>query len=129
MADARRLVLITTTNDEMEWYERLLRSLAKMDRKPIETKQTKRTSDYPNESRQRLSIRAATFCDTERIELSQADGRTAAEPIGIYPPGIALVMPGEIIQPDAIAYLKEEQRRGGELFGVHDGAVFVTKEN
>ena len=100
-----------------------------MDQKSIVTEQTKRTSAYPSESKQRLSIRAATFCDTELIELSQALGHTAAEPMGIYPPGIALVMPGEIIQPDAIAYLKEEQRCGGELFGVHDGAVFVIKEN
>lgn len=129
MADARRLVLITTPNDEAEWYERLILSLAKMELRTTKTEQTKRTSAYPKASRQRLNIRAATFCDTEFVGLAQAPGRTAAEPIGIYPPGIALVMPGEIIQPDAIAYLKEEQQCGGELFGVHDGAVFVTKEN
>lgn len=38
-------------------------------------------------------------CDTEQIPLDQASGRIAAEFVFHYPPGVALVVPGERIDP------------------------------
>ena len=75
---------------------------------------------------QRMGIREATFAKTQTLPLDEAKGRVAAEPIGIYPPGIALVMPGEVIDQRAIDYLTAQERGGGTLFGVRDGKVFVV---
>ncbi|NLI54101.1 MAG: aminotransferase class V-fold PLP-dependent enzyme [Clostridiales bacterium] len=128
MADLRRLVLITTPNDEPDWYERLLESLAALpERSPILTKSAAEEIRVAG-NRQCASIREATFAESEAIPLARADGRIATEPIGIYPPGIALVMPGETIDRRAIEYLTAEERGGGALFGVRDGRVFVMKE-
>ncbi|MEZ4627444.1 MAG: hypothetical protein R2912_04955 [Eubacteriales bacterium] len=60
-----------------------------------------------------MTIREATFSPTRTVQLAKAAGCTCAEAIGIYPPGIALVMPGEVIDQRAIDYLisREERRR------------------
>jgi len=75
-----------------------------------------------------MRIREATFAKTRTIPLEHAESRVAAEPIGIYPPGIALVMPGEVIDRRAIDYLLMQEQQGGALFGVYDGSVFVAEK-
>ncbi|MDD4311692.1 MAG: aminotransferase class V-fold PLP-dependent enzyme [Eubacteriales bacterium] len=127
MADARRLVLITTPNDEPIWYEQLLNALANLPKR-----RPRKTSIRGEEIRfaaneQKMRIREATFAKTQTIPLNSAKGRVAAEPIGIYPPGIALVMPGEVIDQRAIDYLMLQQQAGGALFGEYDGNVFVVE--
>jgi len=127
MADARRLVLITTPNDEISWYDRLLDSLSRMERRKPLSSRSVQVSTMQQHSEPRATIREATFAASESIVLKSATGRVAAEPVGIYPPGIALVMPGEVFAQDAIDYLLTEEENGGELFGVRNGCVFVSK--
>jgi len=54
-----------------------------------------------------LSPREASFKKTKRIKIENAIGRIAAETITPYPPGIPLLMPGEIITQEISDYLKE----------------------
>jgi arginine/lysine/ornithine decarboxylase len=128
MADARRLVLITTPNDEPEWYDRLLEALSALPKRAPWQLKTAGEEILFAANAQRMGIRAATFARTQTMPLGEAEGRVAAEPIGIYPPGIALVMPGEVIDLHAIDYLTAQEHGGGALFGAHDGAVFVVQE-
>lgn len=129
MADAWRLVLITTPNDEPVWYEKLLETLSQLPlRKAIAPRAVGEEIRF-SANEQHMRIREATFAQTKLILLEQALGRIASEPIGIYPPGIALVMPGEVIDRRAIDYLNAEQRNGGALFGIREGRVFVIKED
>ncbi|HAX39861.1 MAG TPA: hypothetical protein DCY10_03120 [Clostridiales bacterium] len=128
MADARHLVLIATPSDEPAWYDQLLQALASMPRRaPFKIEGTADVRLAANE--QRMRIREATFARTEAVSLEKAKGCVAAEAIGIYPPGIALVMPGEVIDPRAIDYLIAQEKSGGSLFGAYDGRVFVVAEN
>lgn len=128
MADARRLVLITSPNDEPAWYDMLLTTLAGIPKRAAIAKKTagEETRFYANQ--QRMGIREATFSRTEAVTLKDANARVAAEAIGIYPPGIALVMPGEVIDQRAIDYLLTQESGGGALFGVYDSRVFVVEE-
>ncbi len=129
MADARRLVLITTPSDEPVWYDRLLDALASIPKRkpsrvdksgePIRTKQPERCT----------GVREATFAASQSVPLSRAQGRVASEAVGVYPPGIARIMPGERIDRESIAYLEAMERGGGALFGVREGCVFVIKED
>jgi len=128
MADERRLVLITTPNDEANWYDMLLQSLSDLPKREPQRARFSREEVRFASNEQRLSIREATFAKTKTVPLETANGRIAAEPIGIYPPGIALVMPGEEINKRTIDYLLSQERDGGALFGVYEGSVFVTEE-
>jgi arginine/lysine/ornithine decarboxylase len=129
MADALRLVLITTPNDDPAWYERLLDALYALPKiKKVASKPKIEEISF-EANRQRTGIRKATFAASELIPLRAAQGRVASEPIGIYPPGIAVVMPGEKINRRAIDYLNAQERSGAALFGVRQGYVFVLKDN
>lgn len=129
MADAQRLVLITTPNDDPAWYERLIDALNELPkRKPLPPRKHGEGILF-SENERRAGIREATFAASEQIPLLQAQGRIASEPVGIYPPGLALVMPGEAFDSRAITYLTKQAQIGGELFGVRDGNVFVMKES
>lgn len=129
MADARRLVLITTPSDDPAWYERLIDALGAMPKKKPVSIRSKGEGIRFIGGRQLTSIREAVFSEAESIPLKRAIRRIASEPVGLYPPGLALVMPGEAFDSRAIDYLLDQAQSGGELFGVRDGNVFVIKES
>ena len=128
MADARRLVFITTPNDELVWYDQLLTALQELPKRKLQKAGSMRESIRTEKNEQRLRIREATFAQTRTVPLGLAAGRIAAEAIGIYPPGIALVMPGEVIRQSVIDELVAQERGGGSLFGVYEGSIFVVDE-
>lgn len=64
----------------------------------------------------------------EKVSLSQAGGRISGAIISPYPPGIAIVCPGESFSPDIVRYLMDICRAGGIVQGVdEDGAVAVIR--
>ena len=110
MADARRLVLITTPNDDAGWYTRLLSALETLPKsKPQVDKHRHEPLRYEHHEKA-MSFREAAFGVLEQVRLEEAAGRVASEPIGVYPPGIALVMPGEVIEQQDVESLLRERR-------------------
>lgn len=132
MADRERLVLITSPEDDPDWYTRLLDGLSALSAGATQAaghKGNYRTDAYQRIPERAVSLREAVFSPCERISLEQSAGRVAVEPIGVYPPGIALVMPGERLDRDTVAFLLEEQEDGAALFGVSDGKAAVIADN
>jgi len=68
----------------------------------------------------KLSPRQAYFATTESIPFVHAGDRISGELICPYPPGIPILMPGEVITQDAIAYLQEVSNFGGVITGCSD---------
>ncbi|HRX59508.1 MAG TPA: aminotransferase class V-fold PLP-dependent enzyme [Eubacteriales bacterium] len=128
MSDTRRLVLITTPDDDPLWYDRLLGALAALPQKEALRRETTDESVWNEPARQKRTLRQAAFADCETVPLESAAGRTAAEAVGVYPPGVALVLPGEAFSQRAVEYLLNRKRTGSALFGVHDGGVLTLKE-
>ena len=54
-----------------------------------------------------LSPREASLRKTKKITIKKAVGKISAETLTPYPPGIPLLVPGEIITQEIIDYLKE----------------------
>lgn len=64
-----------------------------------------------------MDLRSAAMADAVLMPLATAAGRIAAAPAGLYPPGIPLVCPGEIISNEVIGMLRragDQQRFGVE---------------
>lgn len=57
----------------------------------------------------------AEWLPTEDIPAGTASGRVCAETVFAYPPGIPLIIPGEIINADHLARLLDEKRSGVAL--------------
>ena len=62
-----------------------------------------------------LTPREAFFAADEAVPLSRAVGRIAAEAITPYPPGIPLVMPGELLSEDVIGLLSALRVTGNPI--------------
>jgi arginine/lysine/ornithine decarboxylase len=73
-----------------------------------------------------LTPREAFFAADETVPLSQAAGRVAADAITPYPPGIPLVMPGELLAPQVIELLRA-LRASGTPISASDPALDVIK--
>lgn len=54
------------------------------------------------------------------VAIDEAIGKISAESICPYPPGIPVLIPGEIITTDALEYLRQILDLGGELVGCSD---------
>ena len=88
---------------------------------------TKRNWSTVDANRGGVSPREAYFAATEATPINLAGDRLCAELICPYPPGIPLLMPGEVITPEIIECLKQTVAAGGTITGCND-PTFQTIE-
>ncbi|AMA72540.1 aminotransferase class I/II-fold pyridoxal phosphate-dependent enzyme [Aneurinibacillus thermoaerophilus] len=81
----------------------------------------------PNIPALSLSPREAFYAETEMIPLREAAGRIMAEFIMVYPPGIPIVLPGEIMTQDNIDYILENLEAGLPVQGPEDESIQTVK--
>ncbi|WP_017655679.1 aminotransferase class I/II-fold pyridoxal phosphate-dependent enzyme [Fortiea contorta] len=74
-----------------------------------------------------ISPRQAFFSPTETIPLEKTSDRICAEIICPYPPGIPLLMPGELITKQSLEYLQQIQALGGFITGCADTNLTTLK--
>ncbi len=125
MADMRRLVLICTPSDDPNWYSMLYEALQAM---PYGRRVPGREPHFFALPPREMPLRQAALGAVRQVPFAQAAGHIAAQAAGIYPPGIALVTPGERILEESILILQEHRAMGGTLFGVNEGGMTVVRE-
>ncbi|MCI8416998.1 MAG: aminotransferase class I/II-fold pyridoxal phosphate-dependent enzyme [Lachnospiraceae bacterium] len=75
-----------------------------------------------------ISIGKAFHRQKEIVSEKEALGRTAGAFVYVYPPGIPLVAPGEILTEEVLEYLSYWRSYGMEIQGIHeDGKICVLK--
>jgi arginine decarboxylase len=74
-----------------------------------------------------ISPREAFFSPTETVAIDKGVDRLCAELICPYPPGIPVLMPGEIITPQALDYLQHILAAGGKITGCSDRGLQSLK--
>jgi arginine/lysine/ornithine decarboxylase len=74
-----------------------------------------------------ISPREAFFADSETLPLEKTVNRICAENICPYPPGIPVLMPGELITKTALEYLQKIQSSGGFISGCVDSNLQTVK--
>ncbi|MGM7720213.1 aminotransferase class I/II-fold pyridoxal phosphate-dependent enzyme [Metabacillus sp. Hm71] len=79
-----------------------------------------------------LTPRDAFYAETEVVSLQESAGRIIAEFIMVYPPGIPIFIPGEIITEDNLTYITKNLEVGLPVQGPEDPSlqtVRVIKEH
>lgn len=104
MADAANVVLILTAADANAELSHLRRGLAGLIGE-IDGESGSSSFGTPPLPRRVLSPRQALLAPRKFLPLREAAGRTAAESVAPYPPGIPVVAPGEEISEKILAYL------------------------
>jgi arginine decarboxylase len=78
-----------------------------------------------------LTPRDAFYAETEIIPLEESEGRITAEFVMVYPPGIPILIPGEIITKENLHYIKKNIEAGLPVKGPEDdelNTIHVIKE-
>ncbi|MDQ0227024.1 aminotransferase class I/II-fold pyridoxal phosphate-dependent enzyme [Metabacillus niabensis] len=79
-----------------------------------------------------LTPRDAFYSETEVVDFNDSAGRIIAEFIMVYPPGIPIFIPGEIISEDNLTYIKKNLEVGLPVQGPEDPSlktIRVIKEH
>jgi len=71
--------------------------------------------------------REAFYAESESIPLEESAGRVITEFIMVYPPGIPIFLPGEVITEENIAYIQENIRAGLPVQGPEDETLKTIK--
>ena len=56
----------------------------------------------------------------DRIELESSEGKISGEFLYLYPPGIPLLVPGEVISKELIEQISDFKRRNMNINGLRD---------
>ena len=113
MADQDTVVFLATFADMAEEFKDLENTLVpilkSMQGPARETQTSLSWSVVPTH---RISIREAFFADTELVKAGDAIGRISADLIAPYPPGVAVVAPGEVLTEQIVQGLSETKAAG-----------------
>lgn len=72
---------------------------------------------FPSLSQPPLSPRDTFFARHRTVAIADAVGEISASTLCPYPPGIPVILPGECISAEAVAYLQQIQAAGGVITG------------
>lgn len=113
MADQDTIVFLATLVDGPEDFDevasKLIPILEKLRSNPRQTQTALSWSIVPKVG---MSIRDAYFADTEFVKAADAVGRVSADLIAPYPPGVAVVAPGEELTEQIVNGLAASKKAG-----------------
>ena len=70
----------------------------------------------------------AFFSKRESVPWQESAGRIAAGLVTPYPPGIPLIVPGQLIEQEHIDYLRSLANQKLTIQGLYDGELYVQGE-
>jgi arginine decarboxylase len=85
------------------------------------------TQSLPELSQPPFSPRAAFFAPQQTVPIAAAIGQPSAVSLCPYPPGIPVILPGEVITSTAIAHLQAVHRSGGIITGASDPTLATLR--
>ncbi|WP_046175478.1 aminotransferase class I/II-fold pyridoxal phosphate-dependent enzyme [Domibacillus indicus] len=124
LSDLYNILCIITPGDTKENCDLLIQALTEMAAAFNGTVQSKYAHVLlPDIPLLALSPREAFYAETETVPLDESAGRIMAEFMMVYPPGIPIFIPGEIVTEENLRYVKENVAAGLPVQGPEDEAL------
>lgn len=125
MSSGHYVTALTSIMDTYDGFKRLISALEDIERKikPIVTEKERSyltAEDIYQLPKPRMSISYALDQPTETLPLKSSIGHISQEYISLYPPGIPLVAPGEILTGNILRTISQCQSLGLSLAGIDD---------
>jgi arginine decarboxylase len=129
MADPFHVLVIVSIGDRSEDVSRLVSALGEIAKgKRAAAKFNWEMVKPPVGTPQGLPPREAFFAAHELVPLETSAGRLSSEIVTVYPPGIPMLVPGEVVTEDVVNYLQRVSDMGGTVDGLaEDGRIGVVK--
>jgi arginine/lysine/ornithine decarboxylase len=120
MADLFNILVIVSIGDRRDDLDRLVVALDSLaGRRTRATNPHAIPSPLPPMGQQfDLPPRDAFFAPSEHLPLAKAEGRISSDIVTIYPPGIPVLVPGEVVRAPTIDYLLSLASNGARIDGV-----------
>lgn len=128
LSDMYNILALITPGDTRETVESLLtglRALAKSHYRLNDVKEL--VVKIPEIPQLSLSPRDAFYAQTEVVPFKESAGRIIAEFIYVYPPGIPILLPGEVISQINIDYIVDHVEVGLPVKGPEDRSIQFVK--
>jgi arginine decarboxylase len=122
MSDLYNILCIVTPGDTEDDINTLTKALKEMadQFKTVERKDSNVKIHVPDIPLLSLSPRDAFYSDTEVVPYEESVGRIIAEFVMVYPPGIPIFIPGEIITEENLDYITKNLEVGLPVQGPED---------
>lgn len=128
LSDLYNILCIVSIGDNEETVGALVKALMDLSR---ESEAWVKIPDFPTQLPETpeliLSPREAFYSLGESIPLESALGKISKELVMVYPPGIPVVMPGEIIAKSSLDYIKNAKAYKLPIQGLEDPAQETIK--
>jgi lysine decarboxylase len=128
MADRDTIVFLATLADELDDFtalsDALIPILKGFQAPPRESATALSWSVIPQRG---ISMRDAYFAKTEMVSANKAEGRIAADLIAPYPPGVAVVAPGELLTAQILQGLKASKDAGVRIAYATDPTLLTYR--
>ena len=113
MADSDTVVFLATLADSAEDFDQLAQSIIEIAKRLHgESRPSATALSWSVVPQVKISMREAYFAKTEMISERKTIGRISADLIAPYPPGVAVVAPGEILTDQIVTGLRQSQDAG-----------------
>ncbi|MFD2925372.1 aminotransferase class I/II-fold pyridoxal phosphate-dependent enzyme [Halobacillus naozhouensis] len=124
LSDLYNILCIITPGDEKQEIHRLINALEELViSHPLSYEYKHVPVQVPEIPLLALTPRDAFYAATEIVPFAESVGRISAEFIMVYPPGIPIFIPGEIITEDNLHYIRENVRAGLPVQGPEDDTL------
>lgn len=125
MSDLRHGVALVTMGHTEADVDRLVAAVARLPRRAAAA--VPPAWEPPPRPQQSMTLRDAFYAPSEPVSLREAAGRTCAEWITPYPPGIPLLCPGEVFSQELVETLRRELSAGVPLEGPADPSLSTVR--
>ena len=124
LSDLYNILCLVTIADTKKEINLLINALTRMSKAfDSEATITETNVQIPEIPALAMTPRDAFYAQTESIPLSSAEGYICAEFIMVYPPGIPIFIPGEIITQSNIDFIKTNIEAGLPVQGPEDDTL------
>lgn len=124
LSDLYNILCLTTMGDSKKEMNLLVNALQRMsqafDSEAVITETNVHVPEIPALS---MTPRDAFYAETEIIPLKDAHDRISAEFIMVYPPGIPIFIPGEVITQETIDFIQQNIEAGLPVQGLEDDTL------
>lgn len=130
LSDLTNILCLITLGDTEHEVNRLLHALKHMSAEfshQAASHDRAHTAIVPAASRFSLSPREAFYAKTKNVLLEQSCGHIIAEFVYVYPPGIPILMPGQIITQEIVNYIMRHIEAGLPVKGPEDPDIQEVK--
>ena len=124
MADRDTIVFLGTIADSKEDFTHLSDVLIPILKRRQEQRRESATAlSWSVTPQKKISMRDAYFAKTEMVDSASALGRVSADLIAPYPPGVAVVAPGELLTQQIIEGLSSSRAAGVRIAYATDSTL------